>query len=85
MTDRYSIQATCTLLLFLLLCTGASAQRTTVAILDFDGTTPEIPITSDVAFFDNGLDGFFGIHNANGNATDGNPMDTGVGNGFDVG
>lgn len=70
-------------LLFTLLCTGVRAQ-TTIAVMDFDGTTPEMAVTTDVAFFDNNSDGFFGIHNANGDDTDGTPTDTGDGNASDV-
>lgn len=73
-----------TLLFTLLSCTCVLAQRTNVAVMDFDGTTPEIPVSTSLPFFDNGSDGFYGIHNANGDATDGTPMDTGVGNNFDV-
>lgn len=71
-----------TLLLVLLLSTGVRAQ-TTIAVMDFDGTTPEMTFTSNEPFFiggpmnDRPFDAFFGIHNANGDASDGNPMDTG--------
>ena len=51
-----------------------------IAIQDFDGTAPEWSFTTDVAFFANGDDGFFGIHNANDDETDGTPEDTGVAN-----
>jgi hypothetical protein len=55
-----------------------------IAQQDFEGTTPEWSFSSDVTFFDNNSDGFFGIHDENGNATDGNPNDTGDGNAGDV-
>jgi len=69
-------------LIFNLLCTGVRAQ-TTVAVMDFDGTAPEMTISTDVPFFDNhntgSNDGFFGIHDANDDPTDGVPTDTGDG------
>ncbi len=36
-------------------------SQTTIAIQDFDGATPDWSYSSDVPFFDNGNDGFFGI------------------------
>jgi hypothetical protein len=63
----------------LLLC-----GQTTVAIMNFDGSTPEMPVSSDVAFFDNNSLGFFGIHDGNGNPNDGTPTDTGDGNASDI-
>jgi len=82
---KFYSQTVFTTLLFTLLCTGVRAQ-TTVAVMDFDGTTPEITVTPEmgVPFFDNSLDGFYGIHNANADATDGAPADTGVGNSNDT-
>lgn len=75
-----------TLLLVALLGTSVRAQ-TTIAIMDFDGTTPEMTISTNEPFFIGGpnntapADGFFGIHNANADDTDGTPTDTGVGSG----
>jgi len=81
MNNICRIPAIATLLLTLL-CTCVSAQ-TTVAVMDFDGTATEMAVASDVPFFDNhnvgANDGFFGIHNANGNTMDGVPEDTGDG------
>ncbi len=38
-----------------------TALPQTIAIQDFEGTTPEWTYSSDVAFFDNGSDGFYGL------------------------
>lgn len=70
-------------LLLTLLCTSVRAQ-TTIAVMDFDGTATEMTVSTDVLFFDNNSDGFFGIHNTNADDTDGTPMDTGDGNASDV-
>lgn len=70
-------------LLLTLLCTCVRAQ-TPIAVMDFDGTATEMGLGTDVLFFDNGADGFFGIHNANADDTDGTPMDTGDGNMTDI-
>ncbi|MEL7163260.1 MAG: lamin tail domain-containing protein, partial [Bacteroidota bacterium] len=68
------------LVLLTLLFTCVRAQ-TTIAVMDFDGNGPEMAVATDVPFFDlPGTDGFFGIHDANGDDTDGTPMDTGMGN-----
>ena len=61
-----------------------SFGQTTIAIQDFDGTAPNWGFSSDVTFFDNGADGFFGIHDGNSVLTDGVPNDTGTGNNADV-
>ncbi|MEM9930083.1 MAG: lamin tail domain-containing protein [Bacteroidota bacterium] len=70
-------------LLLTFLCTCVHAQ-TVIAVMDFDGTATEMAVSTDVAFFDNNSDGFFGIHDANSDNTDGVPMDTGDGNASDV-
>ena len=36
-------------------------SQTTIAIQNFDGATPAWSYSSDVPFFDNGGDGFFGV------------------------
>jgi hypothetical protein len=77
MTRLYRITGLLTLLLTLL-CTSVRAQ-TTVAAMDFDGTMPEMGISSDVLFFDNLSDGFFGIIDNDGDPDDGVPMDMGDG------
>ncbi|MCX8210504.1 MAG: hypothetical protein OTI34_05625, partial [Lewinella sp.] len=77
MTRLYRITGLLTLLLTLL-CTSVRAQ-TTVAAMDFDGTMPEMGISSDVLFFDNLSDGFFGIIDNNDDPDDGVPMDMGDG------
>ncbi len=64
--------------------TNNNTNNTLIAVQDFDGTAPEWSFTNDVAFFDNGADGFYGIHDANGNPNDGTPADTGQGNSSDV-
>ncbi len=77
---------TLTLLLVAVLGTSGRAQ-TTIAVMDFDGTTPEMSISTSVPFFIGGpnntapSDGFFGIHDANADDTDGTPADTGMGSG----
>jgi len=82
---KFYTQTALIALLFTLLCTGVRAQ-TVISVMDFDGTTPEMMIATDVAFFDlPGGDGFFGVHDANGDNTDGTPADTGDGNASDVG
>jgi endonuclease I len=63
---------------------SAPATNTVIAIQDFDGTTPEWSFTTDVTFFDNNSDGFYGIHDADGDPNDGTPTDTGDGNASDV-
>lgn len=50
------------------------SQAVTIAVQDFDETTPEWNFVTDIPFFDNGTDGFFGIHNGD-NDSDSN--DTG--------
>lgn len=68
-------------LFFAILC-GASTSvcaQTTIAIMDFDGTATEMAVSTDVPFFDDGGDGFFGILDSNNDLTDGTPMDTGDG------
>jgi hypothetical protein len=82
MTRLYRFTGALTLLLTLL-CTGVRAQ-TTVAVMDFDGATPEMTVVTTQVFFDNGADGFFGIHDADNDNTDGAPADTGDGNASDV-
>jgi hypothetical protein len=59
-----------------LLCPCVSAQ-TTIAVMDFDGTAPEMTVSSSVPFADNGSATFFGIYDANDDDTDGTPTDTG--------
>ncbi|MTB53362.1 lamin tail domain-containing protein [Lewinella sp. W8] len=59
--------------------------QTTVAVMNFDGSTPEMGVSTDVPFFDNNSDGFFGIHDGNANPNDGVPTDTGDGNATDIG
>ena len=83
MLHRYLGISVYVTLLLTLLCTSVRAQ-TTIAVMDFDGTTTEIAVSTDVLFFDNNSDGFFGIHNANANDTDGTPTDTGDGNATDI-
>lgn len=80
MQQRYPLLT----LLFVLLAGTCARAQTTIAVMDFDGTTPEMTVTTDVAFFDNNSDGFFGIHDANGDPNDGTPTDTGDGNASDV-
>lgn len=58
--------------------------QNTVAVMNFDGSTPEMGLSTDVPFFDNNSDGFFGIHDENMNPNDGVPTDTGDGNASDV-
>lgn len=65
-------------MLLTLLCTSVRAQ-TTVAVMDFDGTMPEIAVSGSIAFYDGGATAFFGIHDANADDTDGTLADTGVG------
>lgn len=77
MTRFYRVAAVLSLLLTLL-CTGVRAQ-TTIAVMDFDGTAPEMLVATDVPFFDNLADGFFGIIDNNDDPADGTPMDTGTG------
>lgn len=81
MTKIYRNTALFTLFLTLV-CTCVRAQ-TTVAVMNFDGTGTEMTVATDVPFFDNhntnANDGFFGIHDANNNTTDGVPGDTGDG------
>ncbi|MDO1502340.1 lamin tail domain-containing protein [Winogradskyella maritima] len=79
MTKKYA--------LLIALISGAiyfSFSQTTIAIQDFDGTAPEWSFTNDVTFFDNGADGFYGIHDDNNLLTDGTPNDTGTGNPADI-
>lgn len=78
MMKRY-LPTVLTTLLCYFLCTSVRAQ-TVIATMDFDGTTPEITVSPDVPFFDDGADGFFGIYDANNDNTDGTPADTGDGN-----
>jgi endonuclease I len=54
------------------------ADAQVIRIMDFDGSSPSWDFTNNISFFDNGTDGFFGIHDANNNATDGIPYDTGI-------
>lgn len=70
--------------LFVLLLSTCARAQDTVAVMNFDGTAPEMAVSTDVAFFDNNSDGFFGIHDANGDPNDGTPTDTGDGNASDV-
>jgi len=77
MTRFYRFAGVFTLLLTLL-CTGVRAQ-TTIAVMDFDGTAPEMGVAGSIAFYDGGATAFFGIHNANADDMDGAPTDTGVG------
>ena len=79
----YSRQTLLVCLLTITLYTETHAQ-TIIGVMDFDGTAPELPLNTDVPFFDNNSDGFFGIHDANDDPTDGAPMDTGDGNASDV-
>ena len=51
------------------------SQSITIAIQDFDETAPEWNFNTDIPFFDNGTDGFFGIHNGD---NDSDSIDTGV-------
>ena len=44
------------------------SQSVTIAVQDFDETSPEWNITTDTPFFDNSSDGFFGIHNGDNDA-----------------
>ncbi len=44
------------------------SQSVTIAIQDFDETTPEWNFTTDIPFFDNSSNGFFGIHNGDNDA-----------------
>ena len=76
-------QAILVCLLTITLYTEIHAQ-TIIGVMDFDGTAPELPLTTDVPFFDNNSDGFFGIHDANDDPGDGAPPDTGDGNASDV-
>ncbi len=64
--------------------TGENANAQLIKIMDFDGSQPQWNFNTDIAFFDNGSDGFFGIHNANENDADGLPIDTGVASASDV-
>ena len=51
-----------TLVLFLnLLVTFSLKAQTTIAIQNFDEATPTWSYSSDVPFFDNGNDGYFGV------------------------
>ncbi len=77
MTKFYRFTGLFTLLLTLL-CTSGRAQ-TTIAVMDFDGTAPEMAVSTDVPFFDNLSDGFFGIIDNNADPSDGAPADTGDG------
>ncbi|MFT6000242.1 MAG: hypothetical protein ACI81P_002703 [Neolewinella sp.] len=83
MLHRYLNAGVYTALLLTLLCTSVRAQ-TTIAVMNFDGTATEIGVATDVVFFDNGADGFFGIHDANSLDTDGTPVDSGDGNPTDI-
>lgn len=60
-------------------------SQVTIANQDFDGNGPEWGFSSDITFFDNNADGFYGIHDSNGVVTDGTPNDTGDGNASDIG
>ena len=55
-----------------------------IATMDFDGSLPQWSFNSSVSFFDNGSDGFYGIHNSNADSGDGIPMDTGEASSSDV-
>jgi hypothetical protein len=79
MLHRYFNAGAYAALLLTFLCTSARAQ-TTIAVMDFDGTTPEMGVATDVPFFSNGAQGFWGIHNANADDTDGTPADTDAAN-----
>ncbi len=51
------------------------SQTATISLQDFDETSPQWNYTSDIPFFDNNSDGFFGIHNGD---NDSDTNDTGV-------
>lgn len=78
MTQCYSFRAALGLCLFVCLCTGVRAQ-TVIESMNFDGTMPEMSVATDVPFFDNNSDGFFGVLDNNSNPNDGAPTDTGDG------
>jgi len=50
------------------------SQSVVIALQNFDETTPEWSYTTDIIFFDNSTDGFFGIHDGD---SDGDSNDTG--------
>ncbi|WP_020567130.1 lamin tail domain-containing protein [Neolewinella persica] len=75
MLHRYFNVCVYATLLLTLFCTSVRAQ-TVIEVMDFDGTTTEMLISTDVPFFSNGAQGFWGIHNANADDTDGIPADT---------
>ncbi|MFK8162360.1 MAG: lamin tail domain-containing protein [Lewinella sp.] len=79
MLHRYLTSGVYAALLLTLLCTSVRAQ-TVIEVMDFDGTTPEMSVATDVPFFSNGAQGFWGIHNANADDTDGSPADTDAAN-----
>ncbi len=41
------------------------SQTTIISLQDFDETSPQWSFTSNISFFDNNSDGFFGVHNGN--------------------
>lgn len=51
------------------------SQTTTISLQDFDETNPQWNFTSDISFFDNNTNGFFGIHNGD---NDNDTNDTGI-------
>jgi hypothetical protein len=53
---------------------SVNAQTTIIRTQNFDETAPLWNFTTDIAFFDNGTDGFFGVHDGD-NDSDAN--DTG--------
>jgi len=77
MYSRYFICGI-TALFLTFLCTGVRAQ-TIISVMDFDGTSPEMTVATDVPFFDNLSDGFFGVLDNNDDPNDGTPTDTGSG------
>ena len=54
---------------------SANSQTTIIKLQNFDETSPVWNFTTDVPFFDNGSDGFFGVHDGD---NDGDPNDTGI-------
>ena len=70
--------AALTLLLATFLFTCVHAQ-TVIGVMDFDGTGPEITVSTNIPFFDDLSEGFYGILDNNGDPNDGTPMDTGDG------
>jgi len=54
---------------------SANSQTINIKTQNFDETSPVWNFTTDVPFFDNGSDGFFGVHDGD---NDGDPNDTGI-------